>query len=152
MKKKLITLVCSAFTLMLIFCGCAGSISSANTTTTDATTSEKPSKCEFAILDYKTNEELTHFSLTEKERAITVANTVNYVEDIANPPTCDPTYIIHIIDTDNSKYDAWFNIYIFDNQLFSQWDTDKTQYNELNISSKIKLSTISIEEFLSVIK
>lgn len=152
MTKKLITLVCSAFALTLVFCGCAGSVSSANTTTTAVTTSAETSMCDIAILDYKTNEVLTQFSTMEENSTNTILNVIDNTEKTNDHLTSEPSYVIHYIDKGNSKYDAWYFIYLENNKIYTQWDTDRTKYDNIELPTDISVCTSATpEEFLSVI-
>lgn len=106
-------------------------------------------------IDYKKNKVLTEFNAEEKDtkRTATLLNAINNIEKADTPPVSDPSYIIHLIDKGDSQYDAWINIYIDGNKLYSQYDTEKTESHGLDLTSEISLCTdVTPEEFLSVLE
>lgn len=107
------------------------------------------------IISYDNNEILESDSTDndETEKIMLILDTVNYLEDTSDEPDELPKYVLHFIDENDSKYDIWYNLYIYNENLYVQVDTAKTEDIASKPDAEIRLnSRITPKEFEKILK
>lgn len=155
MMKKFLCCITASVIICCIICGCGNTSKTSENSVvskTETTTFSASTMCEISILDYNTEEVLTQFEASDDTKANTVFNTLNNTEDTSEKPKTEPSYIIHFIDNGDSQYDVWYLVYIDDSKLFVCLDSSRTESNNLNLESGLKLcKSTTVAEFVALL-
>ena len=129
MKKLLCSII--IFSLVCVFAGCGA----------------RSAKIE--IKDYESNDVIAQFYTKDDEvSAVALTELLNNTEDISENINSSPEYTVHFVDPKNSDFDVWYFVYLENDSLYMQYDTDKMK----GMDDDIKLSTsMTPNEFMSII-
>jgi hypothetical protein len=150
--KKLTIFLILAITLSLLT-GCNSSDDKKTSTSDEATKSSSiPNYVE--ILDGNTEELVSGFLMDNSDDKLNIlTNAYNYKEETKEKLPETPNYIVHEANGENSYYDNWYNIYIYNDKLFIQDIPEKEAYAEyLGINSNIyECKKVKPDKFLTVL-
>ncbi len=108
-------------------------------------------KSHFIITDCKTNEVVVKFSSKEYvDETIVLTNALNNRETFSGEINPSKKYSIHYVDPKNSYYDVWYYVYIENDNLYIQMDTDRMKGIEDNTVKKC--TSMTVDEFISILK
>lgn len=152
--------------LLTLMCSCSQNNTNFNTKTTTETatiatekntddTENTQSISTIDVLSYDTNKTLASYSTDsdDPEKIMLLLDAVNYLENTTEEPDELPIYVIHFIDENDSKYDMWYNVYIYKEKLYIQVDTAKTESITLKPNAEIKLNTqITPDKFSAILE
>ena len=101
------------------------------------------------ITDYGTNNVVTQFSSKDyTEEAAALTNALNYNDEISENIKSDPEYTVHFIDPKNSAYDVWYFVYIENDTVYVQYNTEKMQQMNDDI---FKSETMTVDKFMEIL-
>ena len=101
------------------------------------------------IIDYETNDVVAQFYTEDDEvSAVALTEMLNNTEDITENVYSSPEYTVHFVDPRNADYDVWHFVYIKDENLYIQYDTDKMKDMDDDIK---KCTSMTPNEFMSII-
>jgi hypothetical protein len=101
------------------------------------------------IIDYETNDVVAQFYTEDDEvSAVALTELLNNTEDITENVYSSPEYTVHFVDPKNSEFDVWYFIYLENDSLYMQYDTDKMNGMDDDIK---KCTSMTPNEFMSII-